>query len=208
MNEFLNAAKVTKANIQEKMTAAMVLNDELESHKEYNASKKEELDQVSIAAYNEKLMNLTTSFLTVIEDVKNSVSVSLDRKFTLNLSDNDAIILSSLSQIELSKEELKLQFKKYSDNPLVLRRLEGIAKEKGFDIAELAQEFISNHYNYDFYVEQLDMFIEGMKSNFEEAMAINPKMTTDQGSQVVVELLMNLIDSKAAEATELFEAVF
>lgn len=66
---------------------------------------------------------------------------------------------------------------------------------------------MANHYNYDFYVEQLDMFIEGMKSNFEEAIAINPKMTTDQGSQVVVELLVNLIDSKAAESTELFEAV-
>lgn len=91
--------------------------------------------------------------------------------------------------------------------PLVLRRLEGIAKEKGFDIIELAQEFMANHYNYDFYVEQLDMFIEGMKSNFEEAIAINPKMTTDQGSQVVVELWVNLIDSKAAESTELFEAV-
>lgn len=207
MNEFKKMANAAGKTIDEKMEAAKEYRTELEKNLQFNFTKQNELNEQAKTRYDNKISEMLRSLSVVVGDLKDMLRISLEEKFTMNLSEVDAITLVNLASIPLSEDELRLQFKKYKNNPLVLRRLEVIAREKGFDIIELAKEFLGNNHGFEYYVTKIDEFVDNLQVHVDEAIAINPKMTEDEGKGVIVNLTKDVINSLALDYETIFEPV-
>lgn len=196
MTYFDNVLKTMVTLLGEKKQADETYLRLLEEAEHYNSQLKYEKAQKIQMDYDEKIKELFNSFQTVVDDGGKVPEMSLELHYTKNLSELDTSTLNNLALIPLSESELSLHFKKYKDNPLALRRLEIITKEKGFELPRFAKEFFENMKDYDYYKSLLDDFMRQALKNMQEVLGLSP-LLKNIGADIHEEILINVVKNDA-----------
>lgn len=200
----------TQSYKKRRLEADKKLRQAIEATKDYNDKIKEENTQKALENHKEELArnkalhsDSMVAFETVVKDY-------LTSKFTMDLTETDLATLDNLSKIKLSPTEIKLQFEKYKNNPLLLRRLEEICSGKDWFTAEhgkLVKEFSSNLFGFDYYVERLDEFVRTCENTIREYDSIDPSKEFSELEEITFSIHEKVLENDLNNITETLSSI-
>lgn len=187
----------TYAYKERRLAADIELRKKIANAMSYNVTIRLEKELEAKEEHQKLLGNNKNIFEDSMTAAQTIINTFLASKFTMNLNEVDLATLDNLSKIEISPNEMKLQFIKYKDNPLALRRLEQISKNKtwGEEIHNtLVAEYATNVLGFDYYTEEFDQFIQTCNNTIREYDTLDPEIEMDE----FIEIALN-IQEKALE---------
>lgn len=200
----------TQSYKKRRLEADKKLRQAIEATKDYNDKIKEENTQKALENHREELArnkalhsDSMVAFETVVKDY-------LASKFTMDLTETDLATLDNLSKIKLSPTEIKLQFEKYKNNPLLLRRLEEICSGKDWFTAEhgeLVKEFSSNLFGFDYYVERLDEFVRTCENTIREYDSIDSLKEFSELEEITFSIHEKVLENDLNNITETLSSI-
>ena len=195
----------TKRTINEFLAANEAYRTECEKAEAYNAvTKNDKLDQAEQNRLTQ-LYHLKDVFLDAKKASRSLTEEYLSGKFTMALSPEDEATLSNLSKITLSESEMRLQYEKYRNHPLALRRLQTIAKENDVAIhnSALAEVISGNLQDYDYYQSVFSDFENSCEQALTEVENLNPSRF-GEFDQIIVDVQLATVDNATESAVKEF----
>lgn len=193
-----------------KLEADRKLRQALEASKDYNVTIKEANTQKALEIHRKDLERNKELFKDSMMSFEIVIREYIGSKFTMDLTETDLATLDNLSKIKLSPSEIKLQFEKYKNNPLLLRRLEEICNEKDWFAGEhgkLVKEFSSNLFGFDYYVERLEEFVRTCENTVREYDSIDPYIELNEFQKIAISIHENVLENDFNDITETLSSI-
>lgn len=135
------------------------------------------------------------------ESVHEFAKEFLQEIFTKGISPENAATLDNLSKIVISEAEMEMYISKFSGNPMALRRLGEIAKEKGFSHLQVSN---NNALGYEYYVDKYVEFEEHCESVITECDEFDFKKPVDLGMEIVLGIMHTGLEKQEVKSNQEF----
>ena len=206
MNEFKTLITTYKGYYTTRKQADLTFKTEMDKTKDYNPTVAAEKQAELKGKYNTDKVAARHHFNDSLATINKSVCDFVGSKFSMSLTPEDEATLSNLEKIELTEDEVLLQYEKFKKNPLALRRLNKI-----MDDMELPEsvDFTINTNNaknsYDYYISQYNDFeglaIQGAK----DLDGSDPMQVEDEYHALTANIILDALQKELPEIEKVFE---
>lgn len=200
----------TYAYKERRLAADAELRKQIANAQTYNVTIRLEKESEAKEKHQKSLDNNKNIFEDSMTAAQIIINTFLASKFTMDLNEVDLATLDNLSKIEISPNEMKLQFIKYKDNPLALRRLEQISKNKtwGEEIHNtLVAGYATNVLGFDYYAEVFDEFIRTCNNTIREYDTLDPEIEMDEFIEIALNIQEKVLENELVRIDEILSSL-
>ena len=127
----------------------------VEKLKDYNGTVRAEKTIILKRKWQDEVSHLKALYADTEQATNLIATKKIKNKFTGVLTVDDLATLDNMDKIELTQSEVEILVEKYQESPLALKRIKRRAKELSLDNMYF--------FNYDYYIEQLQEFIQTVR---------------------------------------------